>query len=234
MKQLKQILIRGHSPTKNHFKPLLTIKPKIIMKAVKLFIVVTLLFVFKTYGQLDKNTWLVGGSGSYRQYNFENDYILQATSETINYKAKSKNIYANIKIGYFFYDKFVIGLSPSVNYYNSKVEISDSRVFSSSYSIGPFARYYFLDKEKKINIFSEVSYATGKINPFKGEKIDKGKSNRININLGTEVFFNDCAGIEFLLGYQSLNNKFNNNNQGNIKENGLIFMIGFQLHLEKK
>lgn len=204
------------------------------MKTIKLFIAVILLFASNTYGQLDKKTWMVGGSGSYRQYNFENDYILQGTSETINYKAKSKNIYANIKIGYFVYDRFVIGLSPSINYFNSKVEISDSGVFSSSYSIGPFVRYYFLDKEKILNIFSEASYVTGKINPFNGEEIDKGKSNRININIGTEVFFNDSAGIEFLLGYQSLNNKFNNNNQGNVKENGLIFMIGFQLHLEKK
>lgn len=123
-------------------------------------------------------------------------------------------------VGYFLKDKFVIGLKPSFSY-----STNNSGTYGSTFRIGPFSRYYFLDSEKIFNLFAEGGYTYGIM-------YDHGnvstRFNTFSISGGSVLYFNSSVGLEFTLGYSRVNaiaypgsTRF------------LRFEIGFQFHLEK-
>ena len=78
------------------------------------------------------------------------------------------------------------------------LEPGSSSAFNS-YSFGPFIRYYFLNQENRINLFSQINYDFG----FGENGLDvKSSSNGYGIKAGTVLFFNSSVGMEFLLGYR--------------------------------
>lgn len=215
MKQLKQILIRGHSPTKNHFKPLLTIKPKIIMKAVKLFIVVTLLFVSNTYGQLNQKNWLVGGSANIA---YTKSTPNQVTDFYTGAENKITSLLIEPNIGYFIKDKFVVGIKLGAsNSYNSQ---DSFKINQTQLSISPFIRFYILNIEKTYNLFFEPSY-------FKYTYKPLGNVDGYGLKLGHVYFLNSSIGFETSINYQKRNGI-------NFDTDEMFLGCGFQLYLEKK
>ena len=181
--------------------------------------------------QLNKKTWLVGGSGSFYSYN--EDY----TSPTFNQHAKFTSIDIATSVGYFIVNKFVVGLRPSFSSYKGEVAstsvASGGKTNSYKLAIGPFARYYFLNSEKPFNILADVSYQVG-INKYLVTPREKGKNNTFLIMGGTEIFFNQTAGIEILLGYvQRVVSIENSPGAYNNTKSGFQVSIGFTLHLEK-
>lgn len=147
--------------------------------------------IFNSFRQLDKKIWLVGGSGSFYSYN--RAYTSTSNSNT----TKVNNIDVKASLGYFPIDKLVVGLRPSFyfnkgHFYvngNSTGDISSNTQFL----IGPFARYYFLPKEKEFNLLADVSYLMGTtaspLTPnFKGSLRD------FPISAGAKIFFNNSCG----------------------------------------
>lgn len=178
------------------------------------------------FGQLSKNTWLIGGSGSFYSYN--EDY----TAPSVNITAKYTSIDLSASIGYFLADKFSAGLRP---YFSSFKGQSSGGGTTNSYrlAIGPFARYYFLKTDKQFNILADVSTQFG-INKFLGSLHEKGKFNSFLIMGGTEIFFNSSVGLEFLIGFKNQIASINNSPSAyNSNKKGVQASIGFQLHLEK-
>ena len=120
----------------------------------------TITLTTNSFGQLDKTTWLVGGTGSF--YNYNGTY----TSTSNNADTKVTNIDIKTSIGYFLIDKLSVGLRSSFSYSKGKVYQSgvQSGLISSNtlFLIGPFARYYFLDKEKQFNLLADVGYLFGR------------------------------------------------------------------------
>ena len=194
----------------------------------------TLLFLilfFNANAQLDKGVWLFAGSGTFYSYNED------LSTPTFNQTAKYTSIDVAASAGYFIIDKFAAGLRPSFSSYKGKVVTASvgSGGSTNSYrvSIGPFARYYFLNADKPFNILADASYQFG-INGYLGVLHEKGKLNTFTFMGGTEIFFNSTAGMEILLGYTkktvSIENSpgaFTNN------KSGFQVSIGFTLHLEK-
>lgn len=207
------------------------------MKTIKLFIVVTLLFVFKTYGQLDNKTWLVGGTGSFNSYKQNETFIFQGTGEQSKVQRKINEIELSPKVGYFIMDKLVVGLSFSFTSEKSE-STTISGIFgggsskSNKFSIGPFARYYLLKKELPYNILVEANYQVGSVS--QSDLPDsKGKLNRFSFFVGPEIFFNSSVGFELLVGYKTSTQKMDNPNNVSITKNGFQVGVGFQIHLEK-
>ena len=68
-----------------------------------------------SYGQLNKKTWLVGGSGNFS--------TVKRTYEGASFSSESDDLNLNISpnIGYFIKDKFVIGLKPYFSWFKSVV-----------------------------------------------------------------------------------------------------------------
>jgi len=197
----------------------------------KSFILLSLSFLFTSYsfGQLDRGTFLLGGNGSF--YNYNGEYI--STGNT--YKTKTSEIKINSSIGYFPIDKFAVGIRPSYYFRKGKTYINNTRVgdFGSNtqFLIGPFARYYFLDKEKQINILADVYYLFGSnSSPLPPET--SGQNNEFSISTGIEAFFNSTVGIELLLGYKIKNENIKGTTGYTDKKKGFNIGIGFQIHLQ--
>jgi hypothetical protein len=181
-----------------------------------------------TNGQLNKKAWLVGGSGSLYSYN--EHYVGPSIDNT--FKKTDVDISANA--GYFFVDKLAGGIRTYFSY--SKVEAEGNGIGKSfRLAIGPFIRYYFLEKEKPFNLLADISYQPGKIQNLVIGR-DNGKYNIFSILGGTEVFFNSSVGLEILVGYrnQEFSLKESSTTGGlNSRANGFQASIGFQFHLEK-
>lgn len=189
---------------------------------------ITLAFVFLTISasaQLDKGVWLVGGTGSLLASKVE--YTIPAMSYA--YSADKLNISISPNIGYFLMDKFALGIKSSYN--KDKSEVNDGGYSNENrFSLGPFARYYFLEKDKQYNILSALSYQYG----FYWIKPSKGNSNTFNVAAGSAVYFNNSVGLEFLVGYYSTKETVRIGDNNNIvKQNGMQMSIGFQIHLQK-
>ena len=175
--------------------------------------------------QIDKKTWLVGGTGNFLSY--ENTY----SSPTFSFTSDRVEIKISPNIGYFPVNKLGMGLRPSYSKYKDVVNGSGGGYSNvNRFELGPFIRYYFLSAEKRYNILTDMCYQYG-IYWFKP---GKGNINTFSASAGTVVFFNSSVGLEFLLGYYSRNEVIPLSTGGENVENykGFQIGIGFQIHLE--
>ena len=134
---------------------------------------------------------------------------------------KQTNIQISPVIGYFIKDKLTTGVKPSLISGNNSITNS-----TLIFNIGPFVRYYFLNKEKVANIYSEISYSYGTIS-------NSGQTgqhlNSFSISFSPVIFFNSAVTLEFpisytsskVMGFAGLNTE-------------LKFGAGFMFHLEKE
>lgn len=183
---------------------------------------IALLFSCKTNGQLTKGNWLVGGSGSFSSS--KNTYLNGTYYQT----SDVTDIKISPNIGYFPVDKFAIGIKPSFS--KNKANVTTPGGASTNvnrFEVGPFARYYFLSKEGRYNLLSEINYQYG-IYRFRP---DKGNINTFSFFLGPVIYFNNVAGLEFLLGYYNRSEKVEGSFDTHQK--GFQLALGFQVHLEK-
>lgn len=175
--------------------------------------------------QLEKRTYLVGGTGSFSR--------TQTNFETNGNSQKSKSIDINISpaVGYFFIDKLAAGLRTGF----SKYKVFENAAIGGAYTninrleFGPFARYYFLPKDKQLNIIADAGYQYG-IYSFKNIN-QKGNINTFSFFAGPVVYFNNTVGLEFLIGYKSRTEDVKQSFKQT--ENSFQIAIGFQFHLKK-
>lgn len=199
------------------------------------FIIPSLLVTFCSYSQLDKKTWLVGGTASFNSYKQDVSFTVQNTGEYVKISDDVKEFELSPKIGLFIIDKLAVGLSSS---FASKKHLGNTvEHYSKSYrfSAGPFVRYYFLKKEKPFNILTEANYEFGNLKYLSSYSDDneKGSINKFSFLAGPELFFNSAVGMEVLVGYKMYNNKKDNPNKTSAVQDGFQVSIGFQIHLGK-
>lgn len=187
----------------------------------------TLLCSRATMAQLDKGTWLVGGSGSFYSYN-EN-----YATPTYSQSSKYTSVELAASIGYFVIDKFAVGLRPGYTSFKGEVVNTPGGTNQIKISVGPFGRYYLLNKDKPFNLLIDASYQIG-TNKFLGGLREKGKNNTLSLMGGSEIFFNSSVGIEILLGYTSKVVSIDNSQSAfNNTKNGFQASVGFTFHLQK-
>lgn len=160
--------------------------------------------------QITKGYWMLGGNGSYNYFDLKSD-----TSDP----KSSWNININPNIGYFIKDQLAIG-----GYTSFSFGKNSGGFFLN---LGPFVRYYFLDTDKKINYFTELSfeYSTHFI-----KNSENTSTYGYNIKPGVVYFLNNTVALEASLKYYYGKAPDANN----LISKGLIFGIGLQIHLEKK
>jgi len=160
------------------------------------------------YSQISKGFWMFGGTGEFSSGKVVNNDLLNIAT-TLQLKPKA---------GYFFVDKLAGGLS--VNFFYQKSSAGGPMSKSYSLGVGPFARYYFLEKSKRVNILTELHGA------LLSDLGSDSRSVEFGFSGGVAVFLNSSVAIEFLPGYQGLRDK-------SISSNYFITKIGIQVHLEK-
>lgn len=188
------------------------------MKSILTILLLLLCISFTAKCQLDKGIWLVGGTGNF--LSSKNTY----TSPTYSSVSDRIDVKISPNLGYFIADKFGVGLRTSFSKYKEQVNGAGGLTSNvSSFEFGPFARYYFLQSDKRYNILADMCYQYG----IYYSKPTKGNINTFSASAGTVVFFNSSVGLEFLLGYYSRNEVIKQN--GNIVTNqrGFQIQIGF-------
>ncbi|HRP55068.1 hypothetical protein [Agriterribacter sp.] len=172
------------------------------------------------FAQINKGVWMVGGNGTFlsSKIKFENS----------TYAAGSDRVSVSVSapIGYFFVDKFAAGLKPA---YDKFKEESTGGGYSNEnrYGLGPFARYYFLNKDNQFNILTDLGYQYG-LYRFKPRR---GHINTFFAGAGLTGFFNTSVGIEILAGYYF--RKEIVKESYTTTQKGFQMSIGFQFYLEK-
>jgi hypothetical protein len=184
------------------------------MKKITLIALAFFLFT-KADSQITKGNWMVGGGINFSSIKFESDISSRRVT----------NIQANGNTGFFFSDKFVAGLRPSLLIEHNKSEFGKN--VSTIFSVGPFLRYYVLPVDNRINLLFETGYlyGTGKVSSQKAVH-----SNTFFFAGGPVVFLNTSVGLELLFGYSATKVKASGNDKKNIVQIGL----GLQYHLEKE
>jgi hypothetical protein len=178
--------------------------------SLKNILLFTFLFIsINCFSQLEKNTWLIGGMVNFSstKYLTSNQYFQKITEADFN-----------TGMANFVSDKLAGGLRGQLRYRISKDQDLTVNNEYTSFELGPFIRYYFLEKEGKLNLLLDASYQ------FRLANISVN-SNSINFMGGPVLFLNDIVGLEFIVGYSY--QKYNSTNENHsIKLN-----IGLQLHL---
>jgi hypothetical protein len=197
---------------------------KIVMKIVVLITIFILKICNISHCQISKNNWLVGGNLSYSKVN-------SAGTNASNNKTTTIEIMPNI--GYFIFDKLAVGIKQNTHLSKEKrpqVDGSTNTFNQNNFSFGPFIRYYFLDIDNRVNVFSDFSgYYTFITNRSNGIRGGVSKSIDYSIFAGSALFVNSTVGLEFLLGYTGFKDIENESRSDKIQ-----FRIGLQIHLEKK
>ena len=187
------------------------------MKKKHILILSFVLFVNLMSAQIDKGNWMVGGSGFLQK--FESKFQSNNTTQQLS----STAFQISPNIGFFVLDKFAVGGLLTFNLNNP----SGSNNSSQGYGIAPFARYYFLQTEKPINLFAQASfeYSEGKTNTSPSTK---NFSRGYAFKAGPAIYFNSSVALEVTLNYSSSKNS--DNTKGTVFGAG----VGLQIHLEKK
>lgn len=189
---------------------------------VSIFFLLAISISFTSLSQITRHNWLVGGNA--KLFSDNSDY----SSASYSYTAKHTQIDISASVGYFFIDKLAFGLRPTFSSFKGKItSLGGGTTNTQRFWVGPFARYYFLQREKQFNLLTDISYQFGIIKSGQW----KGDLSSFNACAGPVIYFNNCIGIEFLLGY-AYNNEDVKNSSRTIHK-GLQTSIGFQIHLEK-
>lgn len=162
------------------------------------FFLVFVLFSLPTFAQLEKGTWMLGGTASLRA--FEETYTsndFKAVENKLNFKIAPN-------IGYFITNKFNIGLRTA--YESSQTYfVVNTPTRLHNIAIGPFARYYLLNIEKPFNILIDAGYQLGYswwVPPVDNTGYyNNSKSNNFEISIGPVVFLTENVALELSLGY---------------------------------
>jgi hypothetical protein len=185
------------------------------MKKLKLFTALLLLTTITTNAQITKGNWMVGGSGNFTSYEGKD------SNGEVSNKGFGMSIRPNL--GYFLVDKFVVG--SGIGFSFSKQEGYNK---SSSFSVSPFVRFYFLKPENKVNLLAEANY---NFSQNFNDGVHDGNYNGYGFKVGPVIYFNNSVGLEITLDYNSTttNPVSSSSSSGSYLQLGL----GFQIHLEK-
>ena len=177
------------------------------MKTLTLFFLIVFTTVLTVNAQITKGNWMVGGDAYFASKNYDSGATKDITNE----------IRINPNLGYFFIDNLVGGLQTNLSFTNS--DPGNNRTKNHSLGFAPFARYYFLESSKRINIFTEANYSFsfGKTQNWNG----------YGLKAGTVMFLNASVGIEFSLNYTDTSRK-----SDDFKIKTFLVGLGFQIHLE--
>jgi hypothetical protein len=178
--------------------------------------VATLLVSLTGYAQQRKDKWLVGGG-----FDFVSQTTTSSQTNMVNNSAiQTKNGFGSVspRVGYFFADRWAVGLTPSISFSSRKDSSETSK--GSGYNLAAFVRYYQPIGEK-LAIFGElngINFGAGtnrrNLTSSTQDRTDTYQSLNVGamIRPGIVYFITPKIGLEtsfggFNLGYFSNSNK---------------------------
>lgn len=156
---------------------------------------VCLLTIPAVYGQTSRGDMMLGGNILFRSSSYQADPSNNGSdfhfSPSFGYFVKS-----NFAVG------FLVGLSRSRN------GTDQARFVSTSFSLGPFARYYFFTSNESLALMADADLTFGMDkNTQASGTISRGKSISFTLSPGAAYFFNEHWAAEFSLGWLSISSR---------------------------
>ena len=171
------------------------------MKRILVTILLTAIF-YSVNAQTEKGDWLVGGRVD------------------LNTAKSSSQIRFNPNAGAFVINNLAVGGNFAIDYAKS------GDVKTTSFGIGPFARYYFTTSNAKPLLHTSFNYISSKVKG-PGTSITNNGFNFIAAG-GVALFMNQNVALEILAGYSHTKYKdFDGSG-------GFSLGIGFQVYLSKR
>lgn len=179
------------------------------MKKTYFIFLLTLFLSVYSNAQIEKGFWMLGGDASFTYGKSKPNSVLDS---------ESFNIDISPNVGYFVWDKFALGTK--LDYYRSRTKFASGTSKYDAFWVSPFARYYFLEDEKPVNIFLESSY--------KFSILKENKITALSVKSGVALFLNQSTALEISLQYLNSNTK-----DIYVGSSAILLGFGYQLHLEK-
>lgn len=180
--------------------------------------VLILLFVFVgitswIYGQTSAGSMMVGGSISFSSSSRQGGSANDASSFGFS-----------PSFGYFISDDFAIGGSLSLG--SSRSGTGNAKEITSSFGIGPFARYYLFTSSEQFAFFGQavLSFHTGRRDPAFGN-VTKTQAISFALQPGAAYFVNEHWAIELYMAGFSFNSEDPDTENGNDKTNRVNFSL---------
>ena len=126
-------------------------------KGITIVLIFSILTINSVSGQTQKGNWLIGGSGGLTSNNHKMSSFPSNEGSTST-NSKTSSLLLNGNIGYFVKDRFAMGISPNIHFWNMKDTYANypslnSSSNGSSIGMGLFTRYYFLNNQEKFDYF---------------------------------------------------------------------------------
>ncbi|WP_196894889.1 porin family protein [Aureivirga marina] len=176
--------------------------------------------------QTEKGAILIGAGSNFNFSSTNSKVDVDGNKTDIG---KTTQFGLEAKGGYFFIDNLAGGLNLGYDSETIKPEIGDD-VKSSSFYVGPFARYYFdLDKIKP---FAEAGYNFGTAKEEDGNTTTDFNLSGWNVGVGAAFFLGKSASID--LGLQYVSNTLkekDSSNDAKLINSGVQFSGGFTFYL---
>ncbi|MCZ2299419.1 MAG: porin family protein [Chitinophagales bacterium] len=180
----------------------------------QLICIILCIYSLTASGQITKGNWMVGGNINFASTTYKSTNFSENTAYDFQ---------INPNIGYFFTNKFAMGLKVGIRLLGAKGTGTTYSTYNN-FNFGPFLRYYFLPTDNIINVLMEGAYQYG----MEGNKNQNTAKNTLAFNTGVVVFFNSVVGVEFLVGYSTY--KFSDISGNNVT---IQLGLGLQVHLQK-
>lgn len=168
------------------------------MKKIYVFVLV-MCCMYGAMAQTERGNWLIGGGFN------------------INTVSNSTTIGLNPTFGYFAANNFAVGASIMLEY----DKFGENK--STTFGIGPLARYYFGKTHVKPFVTGELNFISQKFKFPAGTNTENG----VNYFLagGLALFLNENVALEGLAGYNHTKIK------GIEGDGGFAMRVGFQVYL---
>lgn len=151
------------------------------------------------FAQVGKGKWLVAGYSNLGLDIGKTKWEPSGGGSTSEYKYSEFNF--SPEAAYFVIDKLAVGLFIDYEHYKSKATDGGDTWKSSSFIIGPLAKYYILEY-KKLWPYAGFGFGFGAGKTVWGDSDpEKYKMFTYRLGGGATYFLNDNVGFDLFLGY---------------------------------
>jgi outer membrane protein len=166
----------------------------------KQYIILLLLCICSSivFAQVEKGKWYLAANSNLGLDIGKTKY---ESSNGVNSEYKYTEFNFSPSAGYFVIDKLAAGLFIDYQYYKDVDQDDNDEDKSSSFIIGPFAKYYIMEY-KKLWPYVGVGagFGSGK-SESNGEEYENYKMSTLRFGGGATYFLSDNVGFDLFLGY---------------------------------
>jgi hypothetical protein len=187
------------------------------------------------HGQIEKKNWLVGGNarGSYQE------------TSTSSLQINQRNLNGVLQVGFFPIKKLAFGVLGHYSHLYTdrnargswwdRSSASSGTETQNTWSVGPFARYYFLPMQNRFNFYLQGSVERGEmIQGIPASQFFNSRTILTNLRAGQVAiapvyFINKKVSVEMIVAYTrlvSINNQY-------AETDNITMGVGLQVHLGK-